>query len=107
MKKKVIIIIAVVVCILVAVVAFLSVGRGGGEIGFEATIDRVEDGVAYATVTEQNAVFLSKKLPESIMFEIADLDEELQAGDKIRACYMSGTIDGQAVRVVSVTITTD
>ena len=107
MKKKVIIIVAVVVCILVAVVAFLSVGRAGGEIGFEATINRIEDGIAYATVTEQDTGFLSKKLPESIMFETADLDEELQAGDKISACYMSGTIDGQTVRVVSVSVITD
>ena len=77
------------------------------EIGFEATITRVEDGIAYATVTEQDAGFLSKKLPESIMFETADLDEELKAGDKISACYMSGTIDGQTVRVVSVSVITD
>ena len=107
MKKKVIILLAVVVCIVVAVVAFLSIGRAGGEIGFEATINRVEDGIAYATVTEQDAGFLAKKLPGSIMFETADLDEELQAGDKISACYMSGTIDGQTVRVVSVTVKTD
>ena len=107
MKKKVIIILAVMVCIAVAVVAFPSIDRAGGEIGFEATINRVEDGVAYATVTEQDAGFLAKKLPESIMFETADLDEELQAGDKISACYMSGTIDGQTVRVVSVSVITD
>ena len=107
MKKKVIIILAVVVCIAVAVVAFLSVGRAGGEIGFEATIDRVEDGIAYATVTEQDTSFLAKKLPESIMFETADLDKELHAGDKISGCYLSGTIDGQTVRVVSVVVTTD
>ena len=107
MKKKVIIILAVMVCIAVAVVAFLSIDRAGGEIGFEATINRVEDGVAYATVTEQDAGFLAKKLPESIMFETADLDEELQAGDKISGCYLSGTIDGQTVRVVSVSVVTD
>ena len=107
MKKKVIILLAVVVCIVVAVVAFLSIGRAGGEIGFEATINRVEDGIAYATVTEQDAGFLAKKLPESIMFETADLDEELQAGDKISGCYLSGTIDGQTVRVVSVSVVTD
>ena len=79
--------------------AFLFMGKG--------TINRVEDGVAYATVTEQDAGFLAKKLPGSIMFETADLDEELQAGDKISACYMSGTIDGQTVRVVSVWVITD
>ena len=107
MKKKVIIILAVVVCIAVAVVAFLSVGRAGGEIGFEATIDRVEDGIAYATVTEQDTSFLVKKLPESIMFDTTDLDEELNAGDKISGCYLNGSIDGQTVRVVSVVVTTD
>ena len=107
MKKKVIIILAVVVCIAVAVVTFLSVGRAGGEIGFEATINKVEDGIAYATVIEQDTGFLTKKLPESIMFETADLDEELNAGDKISGCYLSGTIDGQTVRVVSVVVTTD
>ena len=107
MKKKVIILLAVVVCIVVAVVAFLSIGRAGGEIGFDATINRVEDGVAYATVTEQDTSFLAKKLPENIMFETADLDEELQAGDKISGCYLSGSIDGQTVRVVSVVVTTD
>ena len=108
MKKKVIIILSVVVLVIaaVAVVAFLSVGRAGGEIGFEATINKVEDGIAYATVIEQDTGFLTKKLPESIMFETADL-EELNAGDKIRGCYLSGTIDGQTVRVVSVVVTTD
>ena len=106
MKKKVVICLAVLVCIVGAVVAFLSVGRAGGEIGFGATINRVEDGIAYATVTDQHGGFLTKKLPESIMFETADL-EELNAGDKIRGCYLSGTIDGQTVRVVSVKVITD
>ena len=107
MKKKVIVPLAVVVCIAVVTVAFLSVGKAGGEIGFEATINRVEDGIAYAAVTEQDTGFLAKKLPESIMFETAGLDEELNAGDIISGCYLSGTIDGQTVRVVSVAATTD
>lgn len=106
MKKKVVICLVVLVCIVGAVVAFLSVGRAGGEIGFGATINRVEDGIAYATVTDQHGGFLTKKLPESIMFETADL-EELNAGDKIRGCYLSGTIDGRTVRVVSVRVITD
>ena len=106
MKKKAIILLAVVVCTAVTVMAFLSVGRAGGEIGFGATINRVEDGIAYATVTDQHGGFLTKKLPESIMFDTADL-EELNAGDKIRGCYLSGTIDGQTVRVVSVKVITD
>ena len=109
MKKKVIIILSVVVLVIaaVAVVAFLSVCRAGGEIGFEATINKVEDGIAYATVIEQDTGFLTKKLPESIMFETADLDKELNAGDKISGCYLRGSIDGQTVRVVSVVVTTD
>lgn len=109
MKKKVIIILSVVVLVIaaVAVVAFLSVGRAGGEIGFEATINKVEDGIAYATVIEQDTGFLTKKLPESIMFETADLDKELNVGDKISGCYLRGSIDGQTVRVVSVVVITD
>ncbi len=107
MKKKVIIFLTVVICITVAVVAFLSLGRSGGEIGFEATINRVENGIAYATVTEDDAGFGAKKLPESIMFETVDLDTELQAGDKISGCYLRSTIDGQTARVVSVVVITD
>ena len=108
MKKR-IIILAVAVCVLVAVVALLSVGRAGGEIGFEGTINRVEPeyNMAYATVTEQDARLFSKKLPESIMFNTSILDKELKAGDKISGCYLSGTINGQDVRVVSVIVITE
>lgn len=106
MKKKVVICLVVLVCIVVAVLEFLHAGRAGGEIGFGATINRVEDGMAYATVTDDDTGFGAKKFPESIMFEIVDL-EELQAGDIIRGCYMRGTINGQFVRVVSVRIITD
>ena len=106
MKKKAIIILAVLVCVLLAVVAFLSIDRAGGEVGFYATINRVEDCVAYATVTEQYAV-LSKKLPENIMFNTNELGEELNAGDKIYGNYLSGTIDGQTVCVVCVVVITD
>lgn len=107
MKKR-IIILAVVLCVLVAVVAFLSVDRAGDEIGFEATINRVEPeyNMAYATVTEQDTGLLSKKLPGSIMFDTSILNEELKAGDKISGCYLSGTISGQHVRVVSVIVIT-
>lgn len=106
MKNK-IFIIAFLVCVFLATVGFLVIDRAGGEIGFEAIVNRAEDGIAYATVIEQDAGFLAKKLPESIMFETVDLDKELQAGDKISACYLSGTIDGQMVRVISVTVITD
>ena len=106
MKKKTKIIVAIliiVICLFVAVIAFLSVGRAGGEISFEATINRVEDGIAYATVTDDSAWFGAKKLPEQIEFKLDDLGE-LKAGDEIHGNYLRGTIDGQTVRVVSVSI---
>lgn len=106
MKKKAMIISAVLVCILAAAAAFLSVDRAGGEVGFYATINRVENGIAYATVTEQYAV-LSKKLPENIIFETDELGEELKAGDNIYGNYLSGTIDGQTVCVVSIVVLTE
>lgn len=105
MKKKVILSISIVLLLaLVCVIGFLSIGRAGGEIGFGAIIDKVEDGIAYATVTEQSASFLSKKLPDKIMFSTIDLDVELMPGDVISACYLSGTIEGNTVRVVSVSV---
>ena len=110
MKKAIkilFIVLAIVVALsLVGLFAFLSFGRAGGEIGFDAVINRVEPeyNMAYATVTDQDAGFFSKKLPESIMFNTSNLDVELKAGDKIQGCYLSGTISGDSVRVVSVTI---
>lgn len=76
----------------------------GGEIGFYAVIDRVEDGVAYATVTKEHANFLLRRLPDHIMFDLDEPEWDVQAGDQISACYLAGTIDGQTVRVVSLDI---
>lgn len=106
MKKETKIIIGIVagvLCVFAVVVAFLSVGRAGGEIGFDATINKIEDGVAYATVTVDDAGFGAPKLPKQIEFTIADLGE-LNAGDEIHGCYLRGTIDGHSVRVVSVLV---
>ena len=111
MKKKIIKILSIILGIMIVLsligfISFLSFDRAGGEIGFDAVINRVEPeyNMAYATVTDQDAGFFSKKLPESIMFNTSDLDVELKAGDKIQGCYLSGTISGDSVRVVSVTI---
>ena len=102
MKKKVTITAVVIICILLVAVA-LSANRAGGEIGFEATINSVENGVAYATINKQDAGFLAPKLPGNIEFNTSDLDVKLQAGDEISGCYLSGTINGSSVRVVDVT----
>lgn len=102
MKKKVTITAVVIICILLGVAVALSANRAGGEIGFEATINSVENGVAYATVNKQDAGFLAPKLPGNIEFNTSDLDVTLQAGDEISGCYLSGTINGSSVRVVDV-----
>lgn len=111
MKNKIIKILSIILGIMIVLyligfISFLSLGRAGGEIGFDAVINRVEPeyNMAYATVTDQDAGFFSKKLPDSIMFNTSDLDVELKAGDKIQGCYLRGTISGDSARVVSVTI---
>lgn len=60
MKKKVTITAVVIICILLGVAVALSANRAGGEIGFEATINSVENGVAYSTVNKQDAGFLAR-----------------------------------------------
>ena len=104
MKKKVTITAVVIICILLVVAVTLSANRAGGEIGFEATINSVENGVAYATINKQDAGFLAPKLPGNIEFNTSDMDVKLQADDEISGCYLSGTINGSSVRVVDVTI---
>lgn len=111
MKKKTIKILSIILGIMIVLslivfISFLSFDRAGGEIGFDAVINRVEPeyNMAYATVTDQDAGFFSKKLPESIMFNTSDLDVELKVGDEIQGCYLSGTISGDSVRVVSVMV---
>ena len=63
MKKSLIIISILILIVLVCIWAFLSLGRAGGEIGFEAQVIRIEDGVAYAAVSEDDAGFFLQKAP--------------------------------------------
>ena len=108
MKKRTIIlfaIFAIVVCLLIATILFLSVGRAGGEIGFEATIDKIENGIAYATVTDDNAGFGARKLPNQIEFSIDGLDE-MNVGDEIYGNYIRGTIKGNFVFVACIEVKT-
>ena len=114
MKKKVIIILAVWVCILLLVVALYFAWRvayqiWGGEGGFEAEILSVEEDIITAKVTYENrSSFLSPKLPDTIVFDADHCDgRHLQVGDKIRGTYLKGTIDGNNVRVVSVSVITE
>jgi hypothetical protein len=82
----------------------------GGEGGFEAVIVSVEGNVITAEVTKDDDAtsFLSPKLPDKIVFEADRCDgSHLKVGDKIRGTYLNGTIDGNNVHVVSVSVITD
>ena len=114
MKKKVLIILAVVACILVVVVALYFAWRAayqiwGGEGGFEAEILSVEEDIITAKVTYENrSSFLSPKLPDTIVFDAERCDgSHLNVSDKISGMYLKGTIDGNNVCVVSVSVITD
>lgn len=104
MKKKLWISTVCLVCVAVTVILFCSLDRAGGEIGFEAIVNSVEDGMAYATVTEDHSGLFATKLPGNIMFPVEELDMDLRANDVMYGCYLNGTIDGQSVRVVSAVI---
>ena len=95
----------VLICLLIVFFLFFS-GRAGGEIWFSAVVERVstDPDVAFVQVTDQYTNFLSKKLPEHIYFFTYELDKDLEPGDIISGCYLHGTIRGNTVRVVSVTI---
>ena len=114
MKKKVIIILAVLVCILLLVVALYFAWRvayqiWGGEGGFEAEILSVEEDIITAKVTCENRnSFLSPKLPDTIIFDADRCDgSHLKVGDKISGMYLKGTINGNNVHVVSVSVITE
>ena len=115
MKKKVIIILAVLICILLLVVALYFAWRvayqiWGGEGGFDAVILSVDGNVITAEVTKDDDAtsFLSPKLPDKIIFDADRCDgSHLKVGDKISGTYLKGTIDGNNVHVVSVSVITE
>lgn len=105
MKKLVIVSILLILICLLGVWAFLSLGRAGGEIGFDATVTNVEGDLVYATVTEDNAGFGSRKLPDTIVIYAKDFPEyEFQPGDLIHGCYIRKEYNGDFYRVVSIVI---
>ena len=103
MKKKIFIAVPVLaLCVAMAFFAFLSLERGGGEIGFSATILSVDGNMITAAVTDDEGTsFFSKKLPDKIVFDAAISGEtNFEVGDKIYGNYLKGTIDGENVCVV-------
>ena len=106
MKKKILILIPVLLlCIVIAFVAFLSLGRAGGEIGFDATVLSVDGTMITAKVTNDEASFFSKKLPRTIIFDASiSGNTDLNIGDEIGGCYLKGSIEGEYVCVVSLDV---
>jgi len=99
-------------CLIFVIILILLVGLvgcAGGEIGFEGVVNRVEteQNMAYATVIKQHKELFAPKLPENIMFSTSGLDTELKPGDRFKGDYLSGTIDGQSVRVICVIVLSD
>ena len=86
MKKKIFIAIsALILCAVIAFLVFLSLGRGGGEIGFYATVLSIEGDIITVEVTKDEASSIfSKKLPDKIAFgtTVSGADN-LKVGDKI------------------------
>ncbi len=80
-------------------------GRAGGELGFYAIVTSVDGDTVTADVVEDDTPFLSRKLPDEIIFDASYSGiSDLRAGDYISATYLSGTIDGNAVKVVSIVV---
>lgn len=104
MKTKVIAIILVVLS-LFGLWAFLSIGRAGGEIGFDATVTSIEGNLVYAAVTEDHAGFGSRKLPDTIVIYADEFPEaEFHIGDLIHGCYIRKEYNGDFYRVVSIAL---
>ena len=105
MKKVILSISIVLLLALACVIGFLSIGRAGGEIGFDAIVTNIDGNLVYATVTEDRAGFGSRKLPETIVIYADEFPEyELQVGDLIDGCYIRKEHEGNFYRVVSIVV---
>ena len=105
MKKGILIAAILILIVLLGIWAFLSLGRAGGEIGFDAIVTNIDGNLVYATVTEDRAGFGSRKLPETIVIYADEFPEyELQVGDLIDGCYIRKEHEGNFYRVVSIVV---
>ena len=105
MKKTTLIATMLILVLLLGIWAFLSLGRAGGEIGFDATVTSIDGNIVYAAVTEDRAGFGSRKLPETIVIYADDFpDYEFQVGDLIDGCYIRKAHEVNFYRVVSIAV---
>ena len=105
MKKVILIVTILILVILLGIWAFLSLGRAGGEIGFDATVTSIDGNIVYAAVAEDCAGFGSRKLPETIVIYANDFpDYEFQVGDLIDGCYIRKAHEVNFYRVVSIAV---
>lgn len=105
MKKLFIITTILILIFLFGIWAFLSLGRAGGEIGFEATVTEVEGHIIYAEVSRDDAGFGSRKLPDTIVIYAEEFPEyKIKVGDQISGCYIRKNYEGNFYRVVSILV---
>ena len=105
MKKGILIAAILILVALLCIWAFLTFGRAGGEIGFDAIVTNIDGNLVYATVTEDRAGFGSRKLPETIVIYADEFPEhELQVGDLIDGCYIRKAHEGNFYWVVSIIV---
>jgi len=108
-KKK--IAVAIFKCI-ACVAAFICVlflfgrfGRDGGDTGFEAIIISVDENWVTAQVTKQDFTLFYKRLPKEIIFDTNTFEGSgLKAGDVISGIFQGGTVKGNHVTVITVTV---
>ena len=102
MKKK----IALFTLILIAAVYLIfGYGRSGSEMGFKAKILAIDKDVVFAETIEDDAGFLSPRLPGKFYFELDLIPEtapNLYEGDIIEGTYLGNSIKGNTARVVTV-----
>lgn len=104
-KKSFILAFTLIIAVSLAVIAFLSLNRAGGEIGFEAVVQEANGNIITAEVISDRASFFTKKLPKTIVFDASISGENnLRVGDRIVGDYLRGTIDGKNVKVVSLEV---
>lgn len=105
MKKAILIAAILILVALLGIWAFLTFGRAGGEIGFDAIVTSIDGNLVYATVTKDRAGFGSRKLPETIVIYAEDFpDYEFHVGDLIDGCYIRKAHEGNFYRVVSILV---
>ena len=98
--------VAAFICVLICALCLVSrFCMDGGEIAFEATIISVDENWVTAQVTKQAFTLFYKRLPKEIIFSTGNFEDyDLKAGDVISGIFKGGTVKGNHVTVITVTV---